>query len=234
MQYIRTTAICIILVILVITLSLACNPQASTAIQSQSPTSPPSQSQVSTTKIPKLLFEDDFSNPSSGWSAQSSADGSGKYENGEFVVSINKTGGITFGNATKIKQMSDFILEVDIRKLSDAAGGQYAIYFRSAGKNQYGFGVTDTGTYLVNKQSEGTSSKLQDWKSSSDIKGGKETNRFKIVCRGAQFEFYANGNKLTSITDDTLKNGIIILTGGSGNPFGAKYSFDNFKLYSFE
>jgi hypothetical protein len=210
MKYMRTLVICVILSTLIMTMSIACTPST------------------------KLLFEDDFSNASSGWSTQSSTTGNGRYENGEFVVSLNATGGMAFGNPTKIKQISDFILEIDVKKLSDAAGGQYAIYFRSDGKNQYGIGFTDTGTYLINKSSQGVTSKLQDWKPSSDIKTGKETNKLKIICKGTLVEFYANDNKLTSINDDTLRNGIIILTVGSGDPSGARYSFDNFKLYSLE
>ena len=148
------------------------------------------------------------------------------------MVWVNKIGAVGFSNPSKLKQLTDFIVEVDVRKLSDAPGAQQSVFFRSDEKNQYSLTVTDTGNFAVSKLWQGNTSKLKDWTPSTSIKTGKETNKLRIVCQGKQFEFYANGNKLATVTDDALTSGSIILTIGAGDPAGARYGFDNFRLYS--
>jgi hypothetical protein len=207
-----------------------------------SPTPSPSPLSPAQTPIPtptpspssqKLLFEDDFSDPTSGWPVWSEATSEFKYENGEYSVLIKtKTAARSLLQYAK-GPLSDFSVEVDVKDVSTVANSYAGVVFREAGGNRYIFSVRNTdGAYEIRKVLSGQGATvLRDWTKSSYIKTGAETNRLKVVCRGAEIEVYANGQKLDTITDTSLTSGDVGLIVTTYEQPNANYHFDNFKLY---
>lgn len=219
------------LIILLATSFITCRPVPSSTLPTEPSSSP--EFQLPEGKTQKLVLEDDFSNPTSGWFAASGADRGGSYENGEYVLWIKQTGSIIAVPAG-VFEASDFVLEIDAREVSGEKGSYCFIRYRwDENENLYAIGFTDDSEYSIVKYELGQATVLlKDWTRSSHIKAGKETNRLKIVCIGTQTDVYVNGHKLATVTDDASLKGRIALGIKSFSESGAKYSFDNFKFYA--
>jgi GH35 family endo-1,4-beta-xylanase len=179
-----------------------------------------------------MAFEDDFSNPKSGWQTGSDESKEAVYENGEFSLLNKKSraGCMTYNAATG--EQSDFSVEVDVRRLSEDPNHEGGIVFRSQDKevSHYAFLINGQGQYLVVKRLQGIFTVLKGLTYSNYIKTGTETNRLKVVCQATQIEVWANGYKLATVTDRSLSSGKIGLEVDTAEIPGSHYLFDNFEL----
>jgi hypothetical protein len=187
------------------------------------------------------IFEDDFSNPNSGWFTASPEGTEFAYEDGKYSVSIKKAnwGGWGTPPTTRIGVQKDFTAEVDVRSLSevgnDAAGVVFRVQQEEQDKyNYYAFLVSSTsGNYAIRKGIKNEwAPNLKNFTPSSYINKGANTNQLKVVCQGSQIEVYANGYKLATVTDSSLTSGYVGLAVETFTSPNAHYHFDNFKLYA--
>ena len=179
-----------------------------------------------------IIFEDDFSDPSSGWYEGSWNRGEWSYKNGGYRILAREDeqfGMYGIGNAN-IGQLDDFVLEVDGKSLSSAKGSAYGVYFRQEDSdNYYYFEISSgDGRYAVGKLSDGDWSILKDWGYSSHIQTHTSTNRLKVVCQGVQISLYINGHHLDTVTDVSFPKGDIGLAVWPE----ADVLFDNLKIYA--
>lgn len=180
-----------------------------------------------------LIFEDNFTNPSTGWSVIG-ADQTigGKYNNGSYDVWTNDRRQVIVNNS-RLGKFSDFTAEVSLKKTSGLPGALYGIVYRfdDAG-HYYRFAITDNRTWVVGRMSNmlPVEEMLVELQSSDFIKPGNETNVLKVVCLGENQDFYINGSKLWSTTDNTSLNGEIGLMFSNWTT-SAGYSISDFKLY---
>jgi len=195
---------------------------------------------LTTTKT-NIIFEDDFSDPNSGWYVDSWNDADLKYQDGGYRITIKRADTAYIGINERIGQLDNFVVELDARWLTQEASsvGVYGISFRDKDEdNNYYFLVfpgPDYGPgkgYVVGKVVNGTQSTLTPETYSASINRGTATNRLKVVCKGTQISAYANGNLLKTITDNSLSSGIVA---PKVYRFKNTYSyadalFDNFKI----
>ncbi len=190
-----------------------------------------------------LILEDDFSNASSGWLIGSNDVREMAYEDGEYGVLVKKSNySITTWNLEGDTQ-SNFAAEVDVRDMLAVAGSCAGIMFRHTSAqdesySQYLFCIRNSdGAYRIQKFLRDEWTTLAGWTKSSYIKTGTAVNHLKVICQGSQIEVYANGQKLTTITDFSLASGyvgVVVETADQPMVMGipnAHYHFDNFKLY---
>lgn len=198
-----------------------------------------------------IILEDDFSNSSSGWYVGSNEYAELAYENGEYSVLQKEAGYQKFALAYNTTtqgdfpiEVGDFTIEVDVRDISGVSGTWAGITFRYTVAqcegdycplNYYLFYVRPSdGAYKIWKVLRSEWTALTDWTESSYIKTGGDTNHLKVVCRGAQIEVYANGQKLITITDSSLTSGYVGVGVAAYEQANAHCHFDNFKLYAIE
>jgi len=186
-----------------------------------------------------VIYEDDFSNSSTGWTVGSSDIGEAKYENGGYHLSTKKAGRLIAGSNRAIGQVGNFVLEVDTRSLISSRDVSYGIIFRQRNiehfDNFYYFRISSSnGQYKLEKQLNGVSSTLKEWTDSTTINKDPSTNRLKIVCKGTQIELYANGASLAIIADASFLEGFIGLAVESKPEAEstADVIFDNIAIYS--
>ncbi|MBM4446808.1 MAG: zinc ribbon domain-containing protein [Chloroflexi bacterium] len=181
----------------------------------------------------ELVFKDDFSNTDNGWLVESGDWGGIAYSNGELAIH-RKTALWAFSTNDNVGEQTDFIVEVDARKIPEGEDNtDCSILFRfQDNKNFYGFYVAPRGNYSVWKKVGGEWTKLIDWTESDYIKTGTSTNKLKVVCQGQKMDFYINGHKVDTTNDDTFIEGKIAISVTSVESTPAiEYHFDNFKLY---
>jgi len=183
---------------------------------------------------PGLLFEDDFSNPSSGWPRESEEVYEFDYENDEYHILMKKSNWAAWASNKTLELFTDFTLEIDARLLSGPTQSLYGVVFRlQDNDNLYRFLVWGDGHYLVGTKLNGKWTVLQSKTKSAFINQGNSTNHFKVVCEGSKIEVYVNGHYLTTVTDDSLSEGYmgVIVDTPQAN---THVSFDNLRVYSLD
>jgi hypothetical protein len=137
-------------------------------------------------------FFDDFSNPESGWPISEDEIGMSGYTNGEYQVKFNEAGWRYF--ARPGVQATDFIVEVDVRKVSDGYGTYGILVGISDDWSEfYSFEIDPEGYVRFYTYQYGTWYIQQEsWKPS--INQGNTTNHLKIVRNGQSIRAWVNND----------------------------------------
>ena len=176
---------------------------------------------------PVVLFSDDFSDASSGWSEDTYEDYELRYEDGEYHVLVNHTYLAVDAWTLAGGRFTDFALEVDARAVSESSGCKYGIIFRlEDGDNFYDFEVTGDGYYGLYKYLNDEWVTLQAWTASDSVNEGHGINHLKVVCEGSQIQAYVNGSHLATIIDNSFVGGYVgVVVESSGTD--VEVVFDN-------
>ena len=192
------------------------------------------------TETSGVIFEDDFSDPNSGWGVGSDEEGEGKYEEGGYRGVVTKADRTLSTVNPRIGELGDFSVEVDAKSIVADRYSYCGVIFRQRGDEFYMFAIRsgeeayqiDAQTYGIWKYDGADWHTLKDWTRSNYIEKGTSTNRLKVTCSGAQITVYVNGHKLATVTDDSLGRGVVVLAFGSGLFGKADVLFDNLTIYA--
>ena len=175
-----------------------------------------------------MLWEDDFSDPGSGWTTGSYDSGEVYYESGELRIR-NSTASqyATFSNPGL--WYSDLIIEVESRLVGGSEDNWHHLNCRVAAPDTYyGASYSADGYYSAYSWVDNEQTKFVSPTPSDAIRQGVGmTNVATLACVGNQLRFWVNGVLLVDVTDDTLSEGDIGLGTSS---LGGEYSdvaFDN-------
>ncbi len=175
-----------------------------------------------------VLFQDDFSNPPSGWGLWSREGGLVEYHNGGLRIQVNATQFDFWSVAGKY--FGDVQMEVDASKLGGADDNDFGLICRYQDKdNFYMLVISSDGYYGIAKVKGGQYSMIgSDQLQYSDaIKAGQATNHLRADCVGPKIRFYANGQKLLEVTDPDFPKGDIGVLAGAYGVQGVDILFDN-------
>jgi len=184
---------------------------------------------------PGLLYEDDFSNPDSGWVRRSGDQAEMDYEDGEYRV-LAKMSGALWVWCSEAGQFGDFALGVDARLVSGTEQAGYGLVFRrqkSDSDSFYSFMVSPGGYYLVQVRLNGLWTTLQAKTESAFIEQGNSKNHLEVICKGSQIALAVNGHSLATITDNSLTSGDVGIIVATPDP-NADIRFDNISVSSNE
>ena len=192
------------------------------------------------TEASGVIFEDDFSDPNSGWYVGSDEEGERRYEDGGYRLVVTKAQRIKGGGNLRIGELGDFSLEVDAKSIVADRYSYYGVLFRKRGNEFYTFAIRsgdgsyqmDAQTYVIWKYEDAEWHALKNWTHSNYIEKGTSPNRLKVTCSGAQITVYVNGHKLATVTDDSLGWGVVALACGTGSSGKADVLLDNLKIYA--
>ena len=181
------------------------------------------------TSGPTVLFKDDFSNSSSGWSSYSDEEGVNDYTDGGYRIFVNKTQWYFWTNPER--SFTDTIIEVDGKKIAGPDENDYGVICRyTDDANFYFFTVGSDGYYAISKFVNGEESLvgMEEMQfNDSIIKGGDATNRIKVTCAGSGLTLEVNGTILADVVDSDLATGDVGLIAGSYDTAGVDILFDN-------
>jgi hypothetical protein len=181
----------------------------------------------------RILFEDDFNNPNSGWPVRLDDVAEWGYENGEYSCLLKKTNWMVWAYNSNIDQFTDFVLEVDVTQISGPNASGSGLIFRSLDTNNfYCFAISSNGQYVIEKRTNGNwDTPLRNWTTSGLINQGNGTNRLKVVCIGSQIETYINGYQVDTVTDNSYIKGEVGMIVSTGEIYNHIH-FDNVKVSS--
>lgn len=183
-----------------------------------------------------VLFQDDFSDPASGWDQYSDADGATNYENGGYRIYIDKPEFTFWANPGLGDTLpSDVRIEVDATKIGGPDFNDFGLICRYSGAggsaNFYEFIISSdgyAGIVLVTESSQEVISGDGQLQTFGAIRQGSTTNRLQAECFGNLLTLYVNGVLLTSVSDSTLTNGDVGLLASTYDEAGVDILFDNF------
>lgn len=178
-----------------------------------------------------VLFQDDFSNTSSGWDRVRVDDGMTDYYNGAYRIQVNTTDTDVWANPGL--SFTDVRVEVDATKIGGPDDNDFGVICRYKDENNFYFGIISSdGYYGIVKVKDGSQNLLgmSELPYSDAIKQGATTNRIRLDCVGSTLTLYANGTLLTSQSDSEFTSGDVGLLAGTYSTPGTDITFDNFQV----
>lgn len=178
-----------------------------------------------------VLFQDDFSNTSSGWDRVRVDDGMTDYDNGAYRIQVNTTDTDVWANPGL--SFTDVRVEVDATKIGGPDDNDFGVICRYKDENNFYFGIISSdGYYGIVKVKDGSQNLLgmSELPYSDAIKQGATTNRIRLDCVGSTLTLYANGTLLTSQSDSEFTSGDVGLLAGTYSTPGTDITFDNFQV----
>ncbi len=204
----------------------------------QAPNAPSIPFIASPTTVPtpvpytKVLFKDNFTDPSSGWERARNANYTLEYKNGKYHVLINNEPGA--GQAIWItKSFTDMSVEVDTQQTAGPSDGLIGVACRATDDGRmYSFEYSQDGTYGIYKYAaNGANIETLDENQlnpNTVIQGG--VNHLEGVCAGDTLTLILNGQVLDQVVDSEFTKGgmgVIVRSGASGDS-GNDVLFSNY------
>ena len=193
-----------------------------------SPKASPTQSQPAGGG--KVLFQDDFSSPDSGWDRVQVKDGTTDYTgDGAYRILVNTPNSDIWANPGL--NFTDVRIEVDATKVGGPDDNDFGVICRYQDvDNFYFFIISSDGYYAIGKVVQGEQALLSgDSMAPSDaILQGAATNHLRADCVGSQLAFFVNGAPLDQVQDATFSQGDVGLMAGTFDEAGTEILFDNF------
>jgi hypothetical protein len=181
-----------------------------------------------------LPFNDDFSDPGTGWDILENEYGSLKYENGYYSVrSIIKEEG---QSSYAFRFFNDPVITVDATSVSGPSNNNYGFFIgcnTQINGDGYWFDVDVSGYYVVGITTDGKYKSLftgDDRRASNAIHTGKSTNHVIVTCAGGQLILEVNDKELFRGSDYTFTEGDINLGAISYEDAPAEIHFDNLSV----
>ena len=180
-----------------------------------------------------VLYEDDFSDPDSGWEHYREFDGVLDYENEGYRMYVNTTDNIFWVNLED--EYSDLVIEVEATKIGGPDENRYGVmcrydtetyaayYFLIGSDGMYGIGLyKDVQLELLGNG---------EMQYSEFIGVQNAINTIHAECIGDSLTLVVNGETLLTIQDDTLQSGAIGLLAGTYDHPGTDFLFDNLQVF---
>jgi len=210
--------------------TLACSLTSRSADSLTTPSAAP-RVPVATTG-PTVLFEDDFSDASSGWDRYSDDTTNTDYLENGYQIKVDETNFYTWSNPGKT--FSDVRVEVDAWKAAGPDGDAAVICRYQDKSNFYLLGITTDGYYGITKikDDEDTLLGSDQLEFSKLIKtDAGAVNHLRADCVGNRLTLFVNGEILADVSDADFTSGDVGLAGGTYEEAGTDMRFDNFIVY---
>jgi hypothetical protein len=181
----------------------------------------------------QVLFQDDFSNTSSGWPAASDAQKTAGYSaDGKYAITVVDVNQDVWAHPGQT--FSDVSVEVDATKTSGPDNNGFGVVCRfQDNDNFYYFMVSSDGYQVIGMYQGGDKKYLsaEKMQPTDALTAGDATNHVRGDCVGSTLTLYANGQQLSSVTDTSFASGDIGLIVGTFDEPNVAVAFDNFVVY---
>lgn len=179
-----------------------------------------------------VLFQDDFSDPGSGWKSQIyEQNGILDYFDGYYRIQVNASRQMLWTGPEM--NFSDVQIEADSIKVIGASDDAFGLVCRAIDQENYYFLVISSdGYYGIGKVSNGVQELIDmpGMLPSAIITQGKARNHLRADCIGEQLDLYVNGQLLASVSDLEYTNGKVGLAIGTLEASQNVVLFDNFSV----
>lgn len=180
----------------------------------------------------KIIFQDDFSDPSSGWNRAVTPNGVSDYNDGAYHIFVNQV----FTDIWSMPglMLDDISIEVDAIKVGGARDNRFGLICRSDGDRFYTFIISSDGFYGIGKTSamDIILIGMPSMQSSDAIRTGTATNHLRADCTSNTLTLFINDQLVEQVQDGELVSGDVGLIAGTYEIPGTDILFDNFTVRS--
>jgi hypothetical protein len=164
-----------------------------------------------------VLFQDDFSDDSSGWKNQSDEQfGTVDYFDGYYRIEVQGDHNMIWSGPGLT--LTDVRIEADMIKVIGTPDDLFGLVCRAEDKeNYYFFVISSDGYYGIGKTIDGVQSLINadGMKPSELISQGKSINHLRSDCIEDRLELFINGQLVAQVVDGDLSRGDIGLLAGN-------------------
>ncbi|HEY60125.1 MAG TPA: trypsin-like peptidase domain-containing protein [Anaerolineae bacterium] len=172
-----------------------------------------------------IIFQDDFSDPSTGWPTISDNTGSVGYSNGTYEIDVHKTeymkwvlGGVNY---------RDLIIAVKTKVINSVGNGDYGLVCRYVNnENFYMLEITEDAYYSIFKYQQGERVTILDWQFSVELQDLTSAD-IEVMCIGDTLTIIVNGKALGQASDTSFSRGDYGILVGTWDTAGFKVAFDD-------
>jgi hypothetical protein len=176
-----------------------------------------------------VLFQDDFSKETGGWSTHEDTVSFSGYEQSGFRLSSDVPD-YQFWSVPGLN-FSDSLVYVKARKISGPENNLFGVVCRfQDSENFYALMIGSDGYYGIFKRVDGEQS-LVDQRHmdfSEAIQTGDGINDIKAICQGDYLALFVNETRLIQVRDDSLGYGDVGMIVGNLKETGVNILFDDF------
>ncbi len=178
-----------------------------------------------------VIYQDDFSDSSTGWPIDTFAEGSTGYYNGQYRITVNETE-YAIWSSSGAGGFGDISVEVDAVMIGGPEENEFGLLCRFVDNNNfYAATIASDGYYFIWRRLNGGDWELvgmESGQTSTAIYTGAQSNRIRLDCIGSSLTLYANGTQLIQVQDGSLTSGDVGVYAGSFDVGGVDVVFDNF------
>lgn len=182
----------------------------------------------------EILFQDDFSDPNSGWDRYSNEDTTADYFSGGYHIFVGPENFSAWANP--YRSFTDVRIDVDARKIGGNDDNEYGVLCRYQDEdNFYAATISSDGYYGLFGRLNGGDFQMIGMESmlpSEAIRQGEETNHIRLDCIGFTLSLYVNGELLRAVQDSSLPSGDVGLYAGTFGFPQTDVLFDQFVVYA--
>jgi len=178
-----------------------------------------------------VYYQDDFSNPASGWDRVTGGDGVTDYADGMYRI-FSATPDYYMWATAHRSFPNDVRIEVDVTKKSGADQDVFGVLCRYRDeKNFYILMISGDGQAGIAKRTSGSDLAMlsgPSMKTDPSIHPGPAANHLRADCKGDQLSLYVNDTQVATATDPGLTGGDAGLWLGTYDQPGTDLYFDDF------
>jgi len=165
--------------------------------------------------ITKVIFEDDFSDPDTGWSTYSSANGSKEYTQGGYLITCNNSEVTIVGYNDSLPEIADCVIEVAVKPTIASSNSAFCgvTFYRPDADNSYMFAmVPSLQMWGLYQNIDGKSTTLRALAISDDlVLKSTSGNSVKIICQNKTISLFLNDKSLGTYNGSLSSKGNIML-----------------------
>lgn len=176
-----------------------------------------------------ILFQDDFSSPSSGWSRYQDQVYFSDYHNGSYRISISQPNVEIW--ALPGLNLSDVMIDVKVTKISGPDNNSFGVLCRYRNPGDFYFFIISSDGYGgIGYYHQGQREMLsgQPLLPNDAVIQGNGTNALRIECHGPRLALYANGQLIHEVQSSLLETGDVGVFAGTYDQGGTELLFNDF------
>lgn len=188
-----------------------------------------------TPAAPGVIFQDDFSQPTSGWDRHTGSDLTTDYVDGRYLVAVTDPGIDVW--ARPGLNLTDVVFEAETQYAAGPVNNEYGLICRyeraGDGRNSfYFFLVSSDGYYALGKVVRDARTILSPAEASFQPTDAlrlepEAVNVLTATCDGTHFALAVNGTEIGAFDDDELARGDVGVIAGTFDEGGVQIMFDN-------
>lgn len=179
-----------------------------------------------------VLFQDDFSDPSSGWEITNDYQtGAMDYFDGFFRIQV--LGEYNLLSSNPGLDFKDVQIKADMIKVIGSSDDMFGLVCREVDpENYYFFVISSDGYYGIGKVIAGHQTMLgsQGLLPSEFISQGKSKNHLQVECVAEKLRLFVNGQELAQVEDTDLEYGAVGILAATMQDDENVVLFDNFSV----